>query len=98
MKNETDALMTFKDAVVNWSNLIIETLTPIVKELVPAMQAIYDAFWQAYRDAGRPYGETNEGLMRWVKEVNEARRLQFEAERILQHHQMLADFRTNIQG
>lgn len=48
--------------------------TFIVDLLVPTMRAMItfvDAIEQEYIDAGAPYGETNEGLLRWLKEKGE---------------------------
>lgn len=84
---------TLVDYFYQLSETMLEYLVPKIQEAIPAMQALYDAYWQSYREAGMPYGETDEGLLRWAREVTEVSRLQFEAERILQHHQMLADFR-----
>ncbi|GIK37609.1 MAG: hypothetical protein BroJett011_14420 [Chloroflexota bacterium] len=93
---EIEWLQKFRDSIAEAGTAIAELLTPLVQQLVPAMQAVYDAFWWAYREAGAPYGETDDRLLRWAREMGEARRLQTEAERILQHYQMLADFRQAL--
>jgi hypothetical protein len=97
MENRQIDLEEVVKSITNMGEVISKTLTPLFQELIVAVQIAYDAFWQAYKDASMPYGETDEGLLRWVKEIGEVRRLQFEAERILLHHQMLVDFRQKIQ-
>ena len=84
------------EAIAALGNRMAEVLTPTFQALVPTMQALYGAFWRAYLEAGAPYGETDEGMMRWYKEVGEARRMQFEADRILAHHRMLEQLRQKI--
>lgn len=31
-----------------------------------------ESFWQAYLNIGASYGETDEGFMQWLEELNEA--------------------------
>lgn len=59
---------------------------------------MHAAMWAAYREAGMPYGETEEGLMQWAKEVGEARRLEDEALRIRTDHLTLAQLRAPRAG
>lgn len=54
---------------------------------------ISDALSTAYREAGQPYGDSREGMMRWLEEINEAGRLYHQAQQILQRHQELVAFR-----
>ncbi len=87
-----------KDAFLALGNAIAEQLTGAFEQLGSAMQTLYNIFWETYRNAGSPYGDTDDGLLRWAKEVSEAQRMKMEAERILTHHQMLADFRAKVQS
>lgn len=98
MENQTlgTYFQQFNEAAVKAGQAIEENLIPAFQRLIPVMQAVYDTIWRTYREAGAPYGETADGLLRWVREVGEAKRLQFEAERILQYHQVLADFRQRL--
>lgn len=38
----------------------------------PVFQAIHASMWDAYRDAGMPHGETEDGMLRWFREESEA--------------------------
>lgn len=51
---------------------------------------------QMYLAEGAPYGPTEEGMMRWVKEKTEIERLRWQARQIEEHHRMLADFRRQL--
>lgn len=58
-----------KETIMSYGE-IVATLTAAVSLLIPALQALYDTFWQAYLKAGAPYGETHEGMIRWIEENN----------------------------
>ena len=70
------------------------------RELVEVIREVagklYDAVWQAYLADGACYGETHEGMMRWLRERGEAERLRYEAEYILEHQQTVADLRRAL--
>jgi hypothetical protein len=89
-------LKRLSEYITAMGEIISEKFVPIFEQVGAVLQATYDVFWQAYRDAGMPYGETDDGLLRWVKEVGEANCLRFEADRILAHHRMVANFRKVI--
>jgi hypothetical protein len=44
------------------------------EQVTPLAGRLYAALWDAYRNAGAPYGETSEGLNRWVQEQVESMR------------------------
>ena len=69
-----------------------EALAPAMQHMLTFLQQLHAAGWQAYRNAGMPYGETEAGMQRWLEEDMQARRLAADAERIREHHAMLADF------
>lgn len=52
--------------------------------------------WDAYRRAGQPYGPTEDGLLRWAREVGEIERHKEEALRIETHHLALARIRERV--
>ena len=39
-----------------------------VDEALPVIRQLYDRVWDAYRGAGMPYGEQEEGVQRWLSE------------------------------
>ena len=50
----------------------MKTMAEALAQVAPALKTltnlIDEAYWQIYRDAGMPYGETREGAMRWFDE------------------------------
>jgi hypothetical protein len=46
------------------NDLLLDILERITKPFT-------DVFWSAYLKAGAPYGETDEGFARWLKEIND---------------------------
>ena len=39
--------------------------------LIRSAQGIRATLWQAYTEAGQPYGPTEDGMWRWFRELNE---------------------------
>jgi hypothetical protein len=64
------------------------------QQILPIVQQIYAAHYNQYRAFGMPYGDTHEGFMRWMEDMNAIRQHQHEIELILQRHQHLIDVRT----
>jgi hypothetical protein len=62
--------------------------------IMPALKQLSDALTEKYQEAGSPYGETQEGLLQWMKDMGEINHKKQEIERILQHHEMLIDARA----
>lgn len=56
--------------------------------------AVHRAAWQAYRAAGMPYGETEDGLLRFARERRHAQELRDEADQIEAMHVMCARLRA----
>ena len=68
----------------------------IVDLTVPAMKQFIDALYAKYLEAGAPYGETQAGMLRWMDELAQVRRMEMEIERIISQHQGLAYFRRKL--
>jgi len=49
---------------------LVRALRPYVDAMVRFSQAYRNACWAAYRRAGMPHGETDDGLLRWMREEN----------------------------
>ncbi|MHC4984509.1 MAG: hypothetical protein ACYTF6_15260 [Planctomycetota bacterium] len=76
----------------NW----LQALRPLYDAVLQVCQIFYDAFWQAYLEAGTPYGENDEGMWRWARECAEAERLRREADDIELYHRQMASFRRML--
>ncbi len=70
-----------------------EIIRQVVEGILPILNSIRDALWEAYREAGMPYGDSQEGLIHWMEDMGKIMRHEVEIERIRQHHQNLIDFR-----
>lgn len=98
MNSDEIAIEEVGNAIMELGQRISTVLMSILQSFGQTIQEMHAIFWQQYLEAGAPYGETEDGLMRWYREIGEARRLQGQADRIIQHHQMLADFRQKIRN
>lgn len=68
-------------------------LGAFMTDVFNAMQELYNAVHSAYLEAGAPYGDTSDGMQRWVRERGEAERLRAEADQIIARHDLLAELR-----
>lgn len=83
------SLSTFME---NFSAVIMQ----IAEQLLPIIQQIYNALHDKYLEAGAPYGDTQEGLLRWMDEIAEIRHMEMRIEEITSSHQALALLRKRI--
>jgi len=72
---------------------IVDALAVGIKRMVdntiPVIVQIHKVMWKAYRQAEMPYGDSEEGLLHWMKDLGEIKRLEAEIERLRQHHDNL---------
>lgn len=73
-----------------------QAVQPIIESTLEIAQKVSDAVRTAYIEDGAIYGDTHEGLMRWLNERGEINRLRNEAERIEQHQAAVRDFKHII--
>ena len=64
--------------------------------VMPAVEKVYGAVHEDYVEQGAIYGDTSEGMLRWVRELAEADRLAIRAAYAHQRHQMLRDFKEKL--
>lgn len=81
------------DGVAEAGQVILDILRPVAERFVAMGQEIYDTMYAAYVADGAIYGETQEGMLRWMEEMNEIARLRSEAQRMEDRHAMLRDFK-----
>jgi len=75
---------------------IAEAIKPAFEAALKVVQAVSDVVYNAYLEDGAIYGESHEGMMRWMKERGEIARLRQQAERIEQHQEMIRDFKQML--
>ncbi len=63
----------------------------VAEAVIPFAKAVYDANFERYKDAGMPYGENHEGLMRWLGDLQEINRLEAEIATIKRRHLLMRD-------
>lgn len=63
---------------------------PVFEETLKIARHVCDVMYQAYLEDGAIYGESHDGLMRWMNELSEAKNLRAKAERIEQHQDTAA--------
>lgn len=80
-------------AIQELAQALVEALQPLMDAIIDACKKLYDAVYAEYRERGAIYGDTHEGMMRWVEELTTIVRLRQEAEYLEQRHQMLAEMR-----
>jgi hypothetical protein len=88
-QNMMDAFNKMAEAMSAWVQQTMSALIPVLNQM-------YQALYAAYQEAGMPYGDSQEGCLRWLEERAEAQRLIAHAERIIDHHEGLAYLRKRI--
>lgn len=79
------------------ATVCIDTFTAVVAPVVEQVidyyltvaSSIIDVLFQAYTEAGAPYGDSHEGLLRWMGDVSDIRKHEAAIERIKDHHDTL---------
>ena len=73
-----------------------KTLKPVIESIVKLSQHVSQAMHQSYSEAGTIYGDTHEGMMRWIEECGKINRLRQEADYLEQQHIGLRLFRQKM--
>ena len=94
------------DLAQKWESLVEAThdfaqawviaMTPIIEAIGQFCEAFREIAWEAYLEAGAPYGEIHDGMWRWLRELAKAERLKWEAEQIELRHKQMVDFRNMV--
>lgn len=90
------SMSAFVDGLNKTFAAVAEALKPTMDAVLKAAETISAALWQAYRDEGAIYGDTQEGLQRWMDEQMKINRLRAEADRLEQYHEGLRQFKINV--
>src|SRR5579863_9570536 len=65
----------------------------VCQQVIPVIANMYSVIYEKYREVGAPYGETQEGCLRWMEELSQVRHYEMEIERIISQHEGLAYLR-----
>ncbi|TCL74266.1 hypothetical protein EDC14_1004204 [Hydrogenispora ethanolica] len=83
IKNETPAgesplsdeerrqLLELSEKLRNAAVALSQAMNPLVEQLTQSCQTLYAQFEEVYQKAGMPYGDSKEGMMKWMKEQKE---------------------------
>jgi hypothetical protein len=82
-----EAIRAFGDAI--GSSFIVG-----FKYIQDVLAQIKIMYWEAYREAGMPYGESDEGMMTWVQNMSEIRDLRDRADEKEEEIRFLAGLRA----
>lgn len=86
----------FTVAVSEFGQKLVDTFRPVAERFIAMGQEIYDSMYALYVADGAIYGETQEGMLRWMEELNEIARLRSEAQYMEDRHAMLRDFKPTV--
>lgn len=62
---------SFTQALDKWAVHVTQVLTP-------SMEAIHKYLWQQYRQAGMPFGDSEQGMWAWARRITETGPLELE--------------------
>jgi hypothetical protein len=82
-------------AFTEYGELLRGTVTPEVERVVAQIQQVVDALRSAYRTAGAIYGDTDDGMLRWLNELGEVARCKARIEELRQHQEPPATLRRH---
>lgn len=85
-----------REAILALGEVLVEGLGRAFEAIGPVVERFMEVCWDGYREAGMPYGESEEGMMRWLRERAEIARLRMEAERLEKYQSGMAAFRRML--
>lgn len=83
------SLTAFYRSMEQLMQALRQTFEAMTATLLPIWKAISDYIWAQYRDAGMPYGDCQEGLLAWLKDMDVIHQHACEIGRIRQRHETL---------
>ena len=86
----------FQAGMTRFIDAVMQAVCITAEQVMPIIQQIYDMMYAKYLEAGAPYGESPEGLSRWMDEIAEIRQMEMRIEEIASHHAALALLRKRL--
>lgn len=56
-----------QEQIIALGKIIADTIQKSITAAIPAMGKAFDSFREAYRADGAPYGDTQDGMMKWLE-------------------------------
>jgi hypothetical protein len=88
-----DTFVALREAFEQVGEVIQTFSNTIVPAVMPVLTTVHTVMRDIYLEAGAPYGDTPEGLVQWIDDMSTVRRLQAEAEAIVEKHRQLVSDR-----
>ena len=73
-----------------------EMIAEMAEVILPAIEKVTEVVHEGYVEQGAIYGDTTDGMLRWMRELSEANKYLIRAAYIKQRHQMLRDFKEKL--
>jgi hypothetical protein len=89
-------LERLRSTLAEYGEVLRDTLTPSLERSTQLGEQVFGMLRSGYRTAGAVYGDTDDGLMRWLTELGQIARCEARIEEIRQHHEMLATLRRHL--
>lgn len=70
---------------------LAEAMRPAIKAMAELGRKMHAAIRKDYERAGMPYGDSDDGMMRWFEERSARARQQYDAERAAERQAILRD-------
>jgi hypothetical protein len=92
---EEAELERVRRAFTEYGQLLRGTVTPEIERIVALIQQVVDSLRSAYLAAGATYGDTDDGMLRWLNELGELARCRARIEELRQQQEMPAILRRH---
>ena len=92
-----EELTRIRSAFYTFAQAVSEQMQHFIDVVTPVMGQLYNAMYSKYLEEGAVYGESHEGMMRWMDDLAEIRRHEQSIEEIRQRHWFIADTKRMIQ-
>lgn len=96
MDNAEQAMQNLGRGIIQFGDAVVEVLTPFMAKVYEFGTALLEAHWDAYREAGMPFGATDEGMMRWIDEQGQLHAAQVNADYEAQRQWVVDDFKRHL--
>ncbi len=83
-------------AIAGWMEAFAEAILPVLEAIAPALDVMWLALRAEYHKAGCPYGDTEDGALRWLREQGVLAEAEREAEYQRERTQMYRDMRARL--
>lgn len=82
-----------EQALRTFAEMLLPTMRRLRDAMIDAAQKVDSILWDAYEQAGCPYGQNFAGRNRWLRERAEVERLRARADEIEMWHDALVEIR-----